>query len=251
MTVVGWWYFLTTTVTAVAPAISVTAVCFGLIFPFVRYCYFQSIHQPIYDNDGIKNLRWRRSPEFFVYLLRLQEPIDCSSWEDDITLGDPDGRVQIILSSNPSCKPCAEAHERLLEILAANYASVRATVRFLISDAENTGKNEVTRSILQRHVQSLRHRPEGLLMTGGEDMVSIWFKSRTIEKFKNAVPLAVEEDVEALMARHQYWSRDANIKSTPTLFINGYALPAGYGINNLEDCIRAVDFWLRNVEPTI
>jgi hypothetical protein len=73
-----------------------------------------------------------------------------------------------------------------------------------------------------------------------EKVMQDWFELEDLSQFREKYPLpSIGETpaIEALAARHSDWFDKADVKGTPTFFVNGYQLPGQYRIEDLSHLV--------------
>src|SRR5690606_30797867 len=176
-------------------------------------------------------LRFKNNPDIFSDLLVRQRKVDMTPFENDLQLGNPDSPIQIMVACNPYCAPCAKAHRVLHELVEKN--DIGLTVRFTINaEQPDSGKTQVVQHIVQHLAET------GHTALKSRQLLNDWFMTMNYEKFIDKYPIAEKVDVSDWMKRQEAWVTEANIKVTPTIFINGNELPKSYSVNDLNNIIR-------------
>ena len=67
---------------------------------------------------------------------KREQEIDTTSFENDLQLGNPDARLQIMVACNPYCGPCAKTHKILHELVEKN--DIGLTIRFIVKNKNNS-----------------------------------------------------------------------------------------------------------------
>jgi len=176
-------------------------------------------------------MRFKNNPDTFNALLKQQRKVDTTPFENDLQLGNPDAAVQIMVACNPYCGPCAKAHEVLHELVEKN--DIGLTVRFTINaDQPENKRTQVVRHILQ-HLAETGHTAHN-----SRQLLHDWFAVMDHEEFTKEYPVAEKTDVYYTMKKQEDWALEANIRATPTVFINGNELPKQYRIGDMKTIIR-------------
>lgn len=207
-------------------------ICFSI---FIAFCVWFSFKKIIKQQLEIRilnkgNLKWKRDPILLLNLLRQQNSVDNVLWPDDITLGNKEAPIQIILVSNPLCKPCGQAHTIIHRLLEKYNKLVNITIRFLIIDPfQENKKTVIVSKIIQRHLQCKLES-----FSQPKDILYDWFRSGNLEEFEREIPLYKNLDVRETLYKHSQWIIRSKIFNTPTIFINGHKLPEYYSIEDIE-----------------
>jgi hypothetical protein len=112
---------------------------------------------------------------------------------------------------------------------------VNLSVRFSIPQQSNGNKTDPGRYILRYWL----HRVYGTknLLKDTENLIQDWFELADLNRFRKQYPLQTNgqnPELETLIARHSDWFDKAEIKGTPTFFVNGFKLPGQYRIDDLR-----------------
>ena len=74
--------------------------------------------------------------------------------------------------------------------------------------------------------------------------LSMWYnkgRNNRFEFYKKYNLNDVDTDSVNLMKRQMQWIKTENITSTPTILFNGYLLPEGYDLNDLNNILDFID----------
>jgi uncharacterized membrane protein len=186
--------------------------------------------------DGwMHELRFKRNPEIFMTLLRQQQAVDTSAFEQELQLGNPRGPIQLIAVVNLFCPPCAAAHVVLHELMETYKGMIGLTVRLVVrTDRTEDKKYQATAHLLHyflENAEGLKGKPRALL---ARQIVAEWFAQPDYLKFRNSHPVKGKTDVSRLLAEHEQWSVKAGVNFTPTLFIGGFRVPGQYSLRDLS-----------------
>lgn len=179
-------------------------------------------------------LRWKRlktNPNVFKSIMSQQKKVKDSK-NIGIILGNPDAKNEIIKVCNPYCMPCADAHPILEKILNKNN-DIRLKIIFTASN----DINDITAKPVKHFMALADNR-----LTDMHTILDDWYVSKEINKdyniFSQKYPLTNEEiDTQGYkLTEMSKWCDQVEISSTPTFYINGYALMEEiYTINDLSD----------------
>jgi len=177
--------------------------------------------------------RFKNNPGIFKSLLKQQRRVDISPFENDLQLGNPEAAMQITVACNPYCGPCAKTHEVLHALAEKN--DIGLTVRFTVKAADPEDKRT-------RAVQYMLQLLQGSNALQKRKLLKDWFEVMNYEKFikKHPIPGHPPEVTEQLRQQEQ-WTKDTEIKFTPTIFINGRELPKQYQAKDLRFVIRQIE----------
>ncbi|MFD2919825.1 vitamin K epoxide reductase family protein [Terrimonas rubra] len=174
---------------------------------------------------SIELRRWKTDTKVFTGLLEQNAEADCTTWEDEILIGNLSASIKILIICNPYCGPCAKAHRKLDALIDRYPDDINMSVRFAVhSNSDNPATNAV-RMLLQAHKQK-RFNDKDILNDWFDRMIEekIWIEKYICEdKFEN----------DELLLKHEQWSNAVNISFTPTIFINGRQMPKQYTVDEL------------------
>ena len=146
--------------------------------------------------------------------------------DSSLLFGNPEAGMRITILSNPFCNPCAKAHEqveRLLDLcgddLCVQYVltyfnpELEGGCRYLLScyDAQDMA---ATRKAFAGWYAKDKYNYKELVRQNAD-------KLHTAEMDKE-------------MERHRAWRKKTGFTATPTILVNGYALPTLYSISGLS-----------------
>jgi uncharacterized membrane protein/glutaredoxin len=210
--------------------IALVSITFCITLPMVlwfslRDVFIKAKDEPVYKAAYNRILY---NPETFNNLL-LQQPAAPLGYEQiGITLGNPDAANTIIKVCNPYCGPCAKAHPLLDEIIHHN-KSVKVKLIFSVSNDEKDYSR-----LVAKHLMAISAKQNEKLT---EMALDDWYLAEKNEYnlFAAKHPIKGElKEQEAELEEMREWCKEANIKGTPTLFINGHKLPENYKIEELK-----------------
>lgn len=143
-----------------------------------------------------------------------------------VVMGNFDAPHEIIIVSNPLCSPCAAMHKRLETLLEEN-PNVKCKVVFL-SGIDNAGG---------RFVRKLFSLPVQLR----EEAMSRWYNrnDKNFDQWNEPYLMYAETDIATdLQKKHNEWIHRAEVKGTPTLYLNGKQLPTDLNVNELAKMLQ-------------
>ena len=175
--------------------------------------------------------RLQYNPEIFRSLLAQQEKAP-EGWQDlGIDVGDPNAENTIIKVCSPYCGACAKAHPVLEEIVRRNN-KVRLKIIFT---AKNETKNEKAKVV--RHLMAIAAEGD---QAKTQQALDDWYladkKNYAVFAGKYDMNGALEQQGSKLDAMSN-WCTEAEIIYTPTIFLNGFRLPANYQIGELRNLL--------------
>lgn len=203
-----------------------------LILPMGFWFYLKPLLSKAKDHADYKH-RYKRlqyNPELFTTLLQ-QEKKAPDGWQTmGVEVGNATAQNVILKICNPYCGPCAKAHSVLEEIIERN-PDYKLRIIFTSRNDEGSWGFRPARHLMtlskilaQNELQSVLHD---------------WYSDpkKDYERFAARYPVAEQLASEmggALLIQMSDWCEMAEIRGTPTLYLNGYKLPEQYSINELK-----------------
>ncbi len=168
--------------------------------------------------------QFKYNKELFFKLLKSEEQHKLTSLNSSLIIGDAaKPRWIITIVSNPYCKPCAEAHQALEELLT-DRPDIVLQVIFKLSDEKNI---EIMTHLLR------------LQIDGGASLINKalngWFeqKNKSYESWATLYPANHNNVDESIKEQHE-WCEKVHIAGTPELFVNGRRIPQHYQPRDLQ-----------------
>ena len=173
----------------------------------------------------------KANEEVFKTLLTQQPSYEVSASDSNILFSpSPSGRdgvgLTLTILTNPFCNPCAKMHERVEKLL------------------KETNKNVCIQYIFSAFNESLEYANRyftAIYLEKGSDaawqLYSDWFKSGKSlkEAFFNDLKLDMSNPaIEVEFQKHESWKAKTQLRTTPTIIVNGYKLPDNYKIEDLR-----------------
>ncbi|PSL46367.1 vitamin K epoxide reductase family protein [Chitinophaga niastensis] len=205
-------------------------VCYSLL---VVKKFVKNIRERLMQATDL--LRWKKDESLYTFQAAQRPYVDCTTWEQELLLGDDTAPVQITIACNPYCGPCAIAHKIIDELYATYNGILCIKFRFLFpyNDPEN-GLTLAVKAILQK---------AGSIHNNGElsEMLSDWFEWMDLEKWQQKWGPVPDVNIDDLLKAHIHWmDHVAQVKGTPTFFINGRQLPRNYVIRDMFQLIPSL-----------
>lgn len=175
--------------------------------------------------------------QVFTNLLEKNNPLVGSIDGISLTLGNPNGPIQIVKVCNPYCGPCSISHKFLEQIIEDN----NDICLKIIFTAKNDDKDK--RVLPVRHFLNLNSYGNSELV---RNALNFWYnlEEKDINLLKEAFPIKEGNqqnygaEIEAMSA----WCSNNDIKYTPTLYVGGFRLPDIYSINDLKYLLRSEQY---------
>jgi thiol-disulfide isomerase/thioredoxin len=199
-------------------------VVVGFAVPIIFLLVYKDTARRASERNSLKRRlnRIYANPEYYRAVMENQ-PVMPDIPEDMPTVffGNPEAKNVITIVSNPLCSPCATMHQQLEELIEEN-PDVKCQVIFL--SGENNAGGQIARKLFS------------LPQDKRAEALSEWFlrNDKNFEKW-NEKYTAFAETVESgdFQKMHNHWVNFAEIKGTPTLFINRKMKPGGLNLDEL------------------
>lgn len=199
----------------------------SIIIP--AYFYLKNLIETNKKNNEeiFASRRFKRNPDIVKKIMRDAEFVrDLDEFENEIIIGNRNGKYKIITYTNPLCGFCKSAFESYVKIIAMN-PEIQILMRF------NTDPNDQDAPTSQISCRLVEIYHE----TGAEVFINTyisWFKEKNIDVFlkKNGNPKFGKENLN-LLEKHKSWANNNNINYTPATIISGKQFPSSYGYEDL------------------
>ena len=159
-----------------------------------------------------------------VFNLLLREGNKYATADSSIEFGNKNSNIVVTVFSNPYCNPCATMHRRLQNLYASNSCLIRYV--FTSFSLEWNIINKYLIAVYQQY--------------GAEKAWKVyteWYDNGKYsqEHFFDKFHLDMDsDDIEHEFQRHEQWRNTTKFSATPTVLVNGYKLPYGYRIEEME-----------------
>ncbi|HSY61890.1 MAG TPA: vitamin K epoxide reductase family protein, partial [Cytophaga sp.] len=178
--------------------------------------------------ENLLSKGFKNNIDLFIALLRSQRHLNVESFEDELQLGKTNAHLQITVVCNPYCKPCANAHEELSGLCEKN--NMGLIIRFAIDAKDKQAKDTKAVEYILQYVKDLQSEAPSFM----RKVLFDWYQWMDLEKFSNVYKPLKSNNVNRLMNMHSEWTRKNVIRFTPTIFVNGFQLPQGYTMKELQ-----------------
>ncbi|OYY07284.1 MAG: hypothetical protein B7Y66_12880, partial [Sphingobacteriia bacterium 35-36-14] len=204
---------------------------YALLIPSISWFLLKPLLKRLqiakYEKRSYSMLKF--NDQVFWSLLKNQSSIvDHSASELGITIGNPNAKHTIIKVCNPYCGPCATAHPELEKIIELN-PDVKAQIIFTATNQENDRGAKPVKHLLAIAEKGNEHNTHKAL----DD----WYlaKEKNYDVFANKYPINGEIDKQTdKINQMKDWCEKVKIEYTPTIFIDGFLLPKGYQIKDIN-----------------
>ncbi len=205
--------------------INVSWLLFFYSFPFLITYQFTPLiidsllkQQTVFEMNNIKLNEY-----VFLTLLKKNIYYDVSFSTSKIVFGNKNAKTLITVLTNPHCEPCAKMHERIKHLL--NETGDKYCVQYIFSSF-NKSLDISNKMLISAY------------LVNDINLSSIlydkWFKGAKFhkEQFLLDNNLNIDSSVNLEFEKHEKWKTINKLQTTPTILINGYALPEQYKIED-------------------
>ncbi len=159
--------------------------------------------------------------EVFGSLLEKSRFVETGSVFGEMMLGSPESEHEILMVTNPFCKPCAKAHKQLESLFWEFSETARFKFRFV-------SPSEIAQQIL------MLQNP-----TTQKEALAAWYKNPNLKDWRQKYPTkSISSEVMESLEQQSAWSKAHEVNYTPTFFINSYELPQLYSIEEVKFYLR-------------
>lgn len=159
-----------------------------------------------------------------VFNLLLHEGFEYNALNSSIEFGNPSSNMVVTIFSNPYCNPCAAMHKRLQGLYDSNSCLIRYV--FTSFKPEWDIINKYLIAVYQQY--------------GAEkawEIYTEWYDNGKFsqEHFFDKFHLNMNtDDIEREFQQHEQWKNTTKFNATPTVLVNGYKIPYGYTIEDVQ-----------------
>jgi thiol-disulfide isomerase/thioredoxin len=180
------------------------------------------------DNE-IKTKRLKRNPEIFNALLEkeIANPLNLPEKNEAIHFGSPTAPYQLLIACNPYCGPCAKAHHAIETIYQKYPEDLSITIRFALQNNNETDSKVIA---VKEIMRAAKEKPF--------EAIRDWYNVLNLDKFKEKHHTN-GTDINGAIDKQIEWGKAAEIKATPTIFVNGRRLPELY---SWVDFVETLEF---------
>jgi uncharacterized membrane protein len=163
--------------------------------------------------------RFKYNTMLFNKLLEEEPKLTLPKEEHSIIIGNRAAEHVITMVSNPYCRPCSKAHKVLDELLS-NRDDIKLQVIFAASTRPGSAKAKMA-----LHLLALNFNNDDISL---KKALSHWYENKDLDGWIKKYPSNNDEPVSFILDIQKEWCKNANIKGTPAIFINGRKLPPNY-----------------------
>ncbi len=209
------------------PVIVMLLIC--LIIPVAGWMLLKPVIQKAQQARILKYQlkKFKYNRELFAASLKEQAQYTLPADEWSIVLGNANARTVITMVSNPYCPPCGKTHQEL-DTWLDKLSEIQLRIVFTAYNQDNDKKTPVT-----RHLMALNEQYDKATV---KNALHDWYsqEQKSYEKWAKRYPVTLDESRFRLLDEQRNWCDIAEVRSTPTLMINGYRLPKTYRLQDIK-----------------
>ena len=194
-------------------------IIISILIPSAFLLFYKKEANKAQESNSLKNElnRLKSNPTILKSLMEIQPKMPfLPKGIGVVTIGNLNANNTLTIVSNPLCTPCSKMHVRIEEILKKT-----DKIKCQIVIITNPGDIDVGGKFA-RKVFSLPVKEQA-------SAISSWYNRNdgNFENWNQQYLNYSEKDISEIFREDQrQWADEAQIKSTPTLFFNGFKLPS-------------------------
>lgn len=162
----------------------------------------------------------------FRTLLSQQPFYEVSKADSQILFGNADAQLTLTIFTNPFCNPCSIMHKRVENLLKETNQNI--CVQYIFS---SFNKNLEYANCYLNAIYLEKDKATAMRL------YAEWFERGKLleEAFFNDLQLDMTNpSIEVEFQKHESWKEKTQLRTTPTIIVNGYQLPTNYKIEDLR-----------------
>lgn len=184
--------------------------------------------------------RVKYDPVVFLHLWSRQDTVAVRPFEEELIIGDLQAPVKILMAASLGCGPCKKGFEKAIQLVTRYPGRVSLALRFRKSGSGKNGDPVASDYLIgywQRHIHGKSGESEQT-----KQLVRAWYEQRNLKAFMKQYPIEAVKgnSTTELAEKHYRWFKQAEIKATPSFFINGRPLPKQYRMGDLMILVPAL-----------
>ena len=192
----------------------------------------------------IDHYKFKRNADLFKAALNNSDYLETNIAEiNEISLGNINSPLKILLVTSPSCYYCKSAHLDLEKILRKHPDEVHMTIRFNVPEDSTHIANKVAQRLLEIYKVGNNKEINESLHSAYEENVDLekWItiNGESSTSFKST------------LKAQKTWCIDNRVNFTPALYINGKFFPRVYDRTDLSYFIEDLTEQIEITEPAI
>lgn len=173
-------------------------------------------------------LKIKKNINIFKELLNMSRSVELYQSDDMPTYGKKENTITLMIVMNVYCKPCAEAHSALMDLLSLFPEKLNIQILFTGNlEDESDSRNDISLYLLQvfnQHgIDAFEKELASFLHASHDKKVE---RSYSFDAYTKEIRESYYHGLE--------WIKNNQISSTPTIFINKSELPPIYQVSDLK-----------------
>tara|TARA_R100001143_G_scaffold63475_2_gene70825 strand:+ start:7364 stop:8983 length:1620 start_codon:yes stop_codon:yes gene_type:complete len=196
--------------------------------------------------------RIKFNPSVFAHLLLQRPQADCTPFEQELLIGNPNAPIQITMATSLGCGPCREGLEKVKQLVSSFPDLINLSIRLSVSNNGNGQESDPGWYLLEYWMKQVYNTNDQSKQT--EKLLQEWFEMADMNAFREKYSLLINgqsKGLETMAMQHSNWFEKTEIKGTPTFFVNGYQLPAQYRIEDLRYLVAGFSEQISVVEKHV
>lgn len=210
-------------------------VSFSFLFLSLVWAELKSGYKKKQEFDvlQLEHYKFKRNSNLFTTALKSSNKKEMTiAGINEISLGNKNAKLKIVLVTNPKCFFCKEAHQVFHEILKGRKEDIQLIIRFNIntSNLKSNQGLEISNQLLEIY----NNQNEGKILEALDEIYSDIEPETWLQKWKSTTSLNHISDLK----KAKEWCTNNKVNFTPAVFINGYLFPKEY---NKKDITFFID----------
>jgi uncharacterized membrane protein len=198
---------------------------------FIKFSAFRRRHSLTLE---IENVRWKANYETFNFKLGMQLRVNGDDCMDDITFGSDAAKFKIIIALKPLCFSCADAFNKLLE-LVVEFSEETCLILKIISSSEL--ERQVALNALKIYFCNFKKSEQSNIATK-EKINALQDLFNSISGLKGNEKMSSSNKFEELLDSNNRWAVANCIIQSPTIYLNSYKVPAEYDYSDIVQILK-------------
>ncbi|MBT8245767.1 vitamin K epoxide reductase family protein [Winogradskyella sp.] len=193
----------------------------------------------------IENLTFRRNYHLFLPYFNSLHQIDTSEEIiSDITFGNRNADVKIIMITNPLCELCFETHDILMKLLEKYENQIFIRFRFFVPfENRDDPKTQIAERLLELYLNKDKNT--------FSEAFNHWYSRVSINEWLTKWGICMDKKINSLIKDQVTWCVKNNFNYTPTVLINKKLFPNFYHPKDITNFIKKIiDFHTINKTKT-
>jgi uncharacterized membrane protein/thermostable 8-oxoguanine DNA glycosylase len=177
----------------------------------------------------LEHYKFKRNSSLFITALKATDKKEMTiAGINEISLGNKNAKLRIVLVTNPKCFFCKEAHQVFHDILKSRKDDIQLVIRFNIntSNPEFNQGLEISNQLLDIYT----NQSEQKMLQALDEVYSDMEAEAWLKKWKSTTFLNYVSELE----KAKEWCTNSTVNFTPAVFVNGYLFPKEYNKKDIS-----------------